>query len=75
MLRRQQFTLKSLLFLSGIACLYTCYGCAERSGPFTYRIKSNHRLQAPPGEYNLKLVEGYHLNEPSVFGQLVVQSQ
>jgi hypothetical protein len=59
---------------SGTCCLYTCYGFAERSGPFTYRINSEFHLQAAPGEYGLKLVEGYHPDEPTVFGRLLLEN-
>jgi hypothetical protein len=57
------------------ACLWTCYGFAERSGAFTYRVHADYRLHAPPGEYLLKFVEGYKPNKPSLFGRLVVRQR
>ena len=38
----------------GIACLHTCYGFAERSGPFTYAINAEYSIpHVQPGEYRL----------------------
>jgi hypothetical protein len=59
---------------SGPVCLYTCYGFAERSGPFTYTIKAEYSIpHLRPGEYRLALVDGYHPEAASVFGELLAE--
>ena len=60
----------------GLVLLHTCYGFADRSGPFTYSIHAEYSIpQFQPGQYRLALVDGYHPQQPTVFGNLVARSR